>query len=52
MPLIWVAPKLAKAGSKCEQAVDLMSIYPTLCELAGGAGAQACRGSEHQAAAG
>jgi arylsulfatase A-like enzyme len=32
--MIWVAPKVAKAGARCEQAVDLMSIYPTLCELA------------------
>ncbi len=35
VPLIWVAPRLAKAGVKCEQAVDLMSIYPTICELTG-----------------
>jgi arylsulfatase A-like enzyme len=35
VPMIWVAPKLAKAGSKCEHGVDLMSVYPTLCELAG-----------------
>ena len=34
VPMIWVAPKVAKAGARCEQAVDLMSIYPTLCELA------------------
>ena len=35
VPMIWVAPNVAKAGARCEQAVDLMSIYPTLCELAG-----------------
>jgi arylsulfatase A-like enzyme len=35
VPMIWVAPGVAKAGVKCEQAVDLMSLYPTLCELAG-----------------
>jgi arylsulfatase A-like enzyme len=35
VPMIWVAPQVAKAGAQCEQAVDLMSIYPTLCELAG-----------------
>ena len=35
VPMVWVAPKVTKAGVKCEQAVDLMSIYPTLCELAG-----------------
>ena len=35
VPLIWVAPGVAKSGVKCEQAVDLMSIYPTVCELAG-----------------
>lgn len=35
VPLIWVAPQVAKAGAKCDQGVDLMSIYPTLCELTG-----------------
>ena len=35
VPLIWVAPGVAKAGGICEQAVDLMCIYPTVCELAG-----------------
>ncbi len=35
VPLIWVVPGLTKPGTKCKQAVDLMSLYPTLCELAG-----------------
>jgi arylsulfatase A-like enzyme len=35
VPMIWSAPNVTKAGAKCEQAVDLMSIYPTLCELTG-----------------
>lgn len=35
VPMIWVAPGVAKTGSTCEQGVDLMSLYPTLCELAG-----------------
>jgi arylsulfatase A-like enzyme len=35
VPMIWVAPGVAKAGTRCEQGVDLMSIYPTVCELAG-----------------
>jgi arylsulfatase A-like enzyme len=35
VPLIWVAPGVAKPGTTCPQAVDLMSLYPTLCELAG-----------------
>ncbi len=35
VPLIWVAPGVAKAGAICEHGVDLMSLYPTLCELAG-----------------
>jgi arylsulfatase A-like enzyme len=35
VPLIWVAPSVTKAGATCEQGVDLMSVYPTLCELAG-----------------
>ena len=34
-PLIWVVPGLTPKGSRCERAVDLMTIYPTLCELAG-----------------
>lgn len=34
-PLIWVAPGVTKPGSRCQQPVDFMSIYPTLCELAG-----------------
>jgi arylsulfatase A-like enzyme len=33
-PLIWVAPGVTKPGSICEQPVDFLSIYPTLCELA------------------
>ncbi|MEM7475545.1 MAG: sulfatase [Planctomycetota bacterium] len=35
MPFIWVAPGLTKAGSSCERPVDLTTVYPTLCELAG-----------------
>ncbi len=34
-PLIWVAPGITKAGTVCERAIDFMTIYPTLCELAG-----------------
>lgn len=34
-PLIWVAPRVTKAGTVCERAVDFMTIYPTLCELTG-----------------
>lgn len=35
VPMIWVAPGVAKQGVMCDQGVDLMSLYPTLCELAG-----------------
>jgi len=35
VPLIWVAPGVAKPGARCGQAVDLMCLYPTLCELTG-----------------
>ncbi len=35
VPLIWMAPGVTKPGAKCEHGVDLMSLYPTLCELAG-----------------
>jgi arylsulfatase A-like enzyme len=34
-PLIWVAPGVTKAGGVCSRPVDFMTIYPTLCELAG-----------------
>ncbi|MCA9109387.1 MAG: sulfatase [Planctomycetaceae bacterium] len=34
-PLIWVVPGVTKPGSQCEQVVDFMTIYPTLCDLAG-----------------
>ncbi len=34
-PLIWVVPGLTTPGSRCDQPVDLMTVYPTLCELAG-----------------
>ncbi len=34
-PFIWVAPGVTKPGTRCDRTVDFMSIYPTLCELAG-----------------
>lgn len=34
-PLIVVAPGLTKAGSRCEQPVDLMTLYPTITDLCG-----------------
>jgi arylsulfatase A-like enzyme len=34
-PLIWVVPGLTPAGARCQRTVDFMSIYPTLCDLAG-----------------
>ena len=34
-PLIWVAPGVTKPGTVCERTVDFMTIYPTLCDLAG-----------------
>jgi arylsulfatase A-like enzyme len=34
-PLIVVAPGTTTAGSVCEYPVDLMAVYPTLCQLAG-----------------
>jgi arylsulfatase A-like enzyme len=34
VPMIWVVPGLTKGGVDCHQAVDLMSIFPTVCELA------------------
>jgi arylsulfatase A-like enzyme len=32
---IWSAPGVTKPGGVCERPVDFMSIYPTLCDLAG-----------------
>ncbi len=34
-PVIWVVPGVTEAGSSCSATIDLMSIYPTLCELVG-----------------
>lgn len=34
-PLIWVVPGLTKPGGVCARPVDFMSIYPTMCDLAG-----------------
>lgn len=34
-PLIWVVPGMTKTATTCSRPVDLMSIYPTLCELNG-----------------
>jgi arylsulfatase A-like enzyme len=34
-PLLWVVPGLTKPGGRCGRTVDFMSIYPTLCDLAG-----------------
>ena len=32
---IWSAPGVTRPGGVCERPVDFMSIYPTLCDLAG-----------------
>lgn len=34
-PLMWVVPGVTPKGVICERTVDFMSVYPTLCELAG-----------------
>jgi iduronate 2-sulfatase len=34
-PLFFVAPGVTQPNSTCERPVDFMSIYPTLCDLAG-----------------
>ena len=33
--MIWYVPGITKSGTVCHKPVDFMSIYPTLCELAG-----------------
>ncbi len=35
IPFIWIVPGMTQAGSRSTRPVDTMSIYPTLCELAG-----------------
>ncbi len=35
VPLVIVAPGVAKPGSRCEQPVNLLDLYPTLLNLAG-----------------
>lgn len=34
-PLIFLAPGVTRAGAACGRTVDAMSVYPTLCDLAG-----------------
>ena len=34
-PLLWIAPGVTKPGGVCERTVDFLSIFPTLCDLAG-----------------
>ena len=34
-PLIWVAPGVTQPGTLCDKPVDFLTIYPTLCDLAG-----------------
>jgi arylsulfatase A-like enzyme len=34
-PLIYVVPGVTKPGTVCHRPVDLMTIYPTLCDLCG-----------------
>lgn len=34
-PFIWSAPGVTKASGVCSRTVDFMTIYPTLCDLAG-----------------
>lgn len=35
VPFLWRVPGMTQSGSVCDRTVDLMSIYPTLCELCG-----------------
>jgi arylsulfatase A-like enzyme len=34
-PFIWVVPGVTQPGGVCSRPVDFMSVYPTLCDLAG-----------------
>ena len=33
--MIWYVPGLTRSNAVCRQPVDFLSVYPTLCELAG-----------------
>ncbi len=35
VPLIWVVPGMTQPGTSCDRPVDLLSIFPTLCDLTG-----------------
>jgi arylsulfatase A-like enzyme len=35
VPLIWVAPGVTQPGSVCRRPVDLLTVFPTLCDLTG-----------------
>ncbi|MEO1529866.1 MAG: sulfatase [Planctomycetota bacterium] len=34
-PLMWVVPGVTPKGKRCTRTVDFMSVYPTLCDVAG-----------------
>ena len=34
-PMIWIVPGVTKPETRCDTPVDFMTIYPTLCDLAG-----------------
>jgi len=34
-PLVWIVPGLTQPGSRCERSVDFMTVFPTLCDVAG-----------------
>ena len=34
-PLIWIVPGLTQPGGRCERTVDYMSMFPTMCDVAG-----------------
>jgi len=44
IPLIVVAPGVARPGSRCDRPVDMTVLYPTLLELCGLAADEACDG--------
>jgi len=44
IPFIVVAPGIAEPGSRCDQPVDMMSLYPTLLELCQLPAEEACDG--------
>lgn len=43
-PMIWVVPGVTQPGTLCDQPVDFMNIFPTLCDITGTSIPDHCEG--------